>query len=130
MGKDASAMLTVTPADTSNDASAVLARIPVQHQQGHQLCDKDVLQHCNWADASATWAMMPVQGQRCQRKPGGGTSTREKTPAQQGGQRQRNNGDNASAMLARAPTQRWQRCQLCNDNVLRAALQVCRSQQY
>jgi hypothetical protein len=56
-------MLTVTPADASNDASAVLARTPEQHQKGFQLCDDNMLQHCNWADASTTRAMTPAQGQ-------------------------------------------------------------------
>ncbi len=46
-GKDASAMLTVMPADASNDASAVLTRMPAQHQEGFQLCDNNMLQHHN-----------------------------------------------------------------------------------
>jgi hypothetical protein len=39
MGKEASAMLTVIPADASDDASAMFARTPAQCRQGRQHCD-------------------------------------------------------------------------------------------
>jgi hypothetical protein len=86
------------------------------------MCHK---QHCQWAEASATRAMTPVQQrQQCQRVEGKDASMMlVVTPAQQGQQHQRNAGKGASAMLARTPAQRRQRCQLCNNNVLQAALQ-------